>query len=306
MRTGLCAASVAIVSATLGACGGGGGGGGVANPSAIEVPLTSFAVVAPNQTVVMEGTSATMTGTATQSGGATVITSAERSPIDTASVKFSYDSARALSAINVSTPQASFSFDRNAGHTVSCSGSGTCRAENPTVDALVVDPTVAGWNYQSFGVWGTELSATTWQLGAISAGSPTSGAALPTTGTATFTGIASGIYVDLAGTPYATIAGMSAAVDFGSRSIQFSTSDTRLSNSNTDARTTDNGLNLSGTLSYAQGVNSFSGAVGTQNLQLSGQGAGRFYGPAAEEIGGVYSLQGNGVSRMLGGFGGKR
>jgi hypothetical protein len=306
MRTGLRPASSVVILATLGACGGG-GGGGAANPSAIEVPLTSFAVIAPNQTVVMEGTSAAMTGTATESAGATTITSAVRNPIDSATVKFSYDSTRALSAISVTTPQASFSFDRNTpGHSVSCSGRGTCRAENATTDVLAIDPFVTGWNYQSFGVWGTvDLVGPNWQLGAVSAGNPTSGGSLPTTGTATFTGLASGIYIDLLGKLNATVAGMSAAVNFGSRTIQLSTSNTTFGTSNTGTRT-DNGLNLSGTLSYTQGVNSFSGPVQTQNMLLSGQGAGRFYGPAAEEIGGVYSLQGTGVSRMIGGFGGKR
>jgi hypothetical protein len=59
-------------------------------------------------------------------------------------------------------------------------------------------------------------------------------------------------------------------------------------------------------LSYAQGVNSFSGGLTTANGALNGQGTGRFYGPSAQEIGGVYSLSGSGLSRLIGGFGGKR
>jgi hypothetical protein len=255
----------------------------------------------------MEGTSAAMSGTQIVTGDTSTITSANRSPIGGATVKFSYDDARALSGISVTTPQASFSFDRNApGHTVSCSGGGTCSAEKPNTEAMAMDPFVVGWNYQSFGVWGTNLDSPSWQLGAVSAGTPTSGSSLPTTGTATFSGLSAGFYSDPAGTPHATSANMRADVDFGSRNIQFSTSNTRVTNSNTHVRTTDTGLNLSGSLSYAPGVNAFSGTVQTQNTLLGGQAGGRFYGPAAEEIGGVYSLQGAGLSRMLGGFGGKR
>jgi len=33
---------------------------------------------------------------------------------------------------------------------------------------------------------------------------------------------------------------------------------------------------------------------------------GRFYGPTAQEIGGVFSLKGTGPQTMLGGFGGKQ
>lgn len=82
-------------------------------------------------------------------------------------------------------------------------------------------------------------------------------------------------------------------MNFGSRSIQFSTSDTKI------ARTAEPGFDLNGNLSYAPGINAFSGSVQTNNGQQSGQGAGRFYGPAAQEIGGVYSLQGSGGSPWL-------
>jgi hypothetical protein len=47
--------------------------------------------------------------------------------------------------------------------------------------------------------------------------------------------------------------------------------------------------------------------VTTANTQLTGTATGRFYGPLAEEIGGVYSLNGAGpLQSMGGGFGGKK
>jgi hypothetical protein len=309
MGAGMRAALLSFMLAMLGACGGGGGGGGgtvvVPGPSAIEVPLSSFAAIAPNQTVVMQGTSVTLTGSSTTSGGITTVTSANASPIDNATVKFSYDSARTLSAITIHTPQGSFTFDRIApDQTGVCSGKGSCRAENATMAVVAVDPVIAGWNYQSLGIWGTDFGPAAWTFGAISAGSPTSGPAVPTTGSAVFNGLAVGMYFDAAGTPYATSAKMSANANFGSRSIQFSTSETTLTKNKVD--TLNNNLNLSGTLTYAPGVNSFSGSLQTSNSQLNGQGAGRFYGPGAEEMGGVYSLSDGGVNRMFGGFGAKR
>jgi transferrin binding protein len=305
MAQAMRATAIWTVIAMLSACGG--GGGVIATgPSSSEVHLATFAAVAPNQTVVMEASSAALSGTLTTSGGITSITSVERSPLGSATVRFGYDSARELSNISISTPQGTFSFDRNApGHSVDCSGR-ICSAENPSANLLTIDPIDVGWNYQSFGVWGTDLNQSSWKLGAISFGSPTNGSSVPTVGSATFTGIATGFYTDLGGTLYGTTANMRADVSFGSRSIQFSTSNTGLLNSNTSARSTDNGLNLSGMLGYAQGVNSFSGPVLTQNNLLGGQAAGKFYGPSAEEIGGVYSLRGTSIGSMVGGFGGKR
>jgi hypothetical protein len=299
--------------ATLVACGGGGGGGGgvlapapapsdpdtgAGNGPGQSAPGPGFSTVGPNETLVMEGKSAWVFG---RSSG-TEITSLHTGPIDDAAVKFSYDETRDLSAIQVTTPQASFTFDRSAGHTVRCDGSGVCEAENLAAgtSALAVDPNVVGWSYQSFGVWGTtDLNSGPWNLNAISAGIPTSGSALPSTGAATFRGIALGVLINTAGV-HATTAMMKADVNFGSRSILFSTADTKIAGSPNAE------LDLSGTMSYAQGVNAFSGTVRSANGQLNGQGAGRFFGPAAEEIGGVYSLGGSDMTRMIGGFGGKR
>jgi hypothetical protein len=306
MGAGMRAATLTSVMAFVAACGGGGGGGSVVNtgPSAIEAPLSSFAEVAPNQTVVMEGKSVGMTGTVTGSSGAHTVTSANASPIGDASVKFSYDGSKNLSAITIHTSQGSFTFDRiPAGRTAICTGSGACTAENATMSIVVVDPVIAGWNYQSFGVWGTDMGPSTWMLGVVSAGTATSPQALPTTGGAHFNGRAVGMYIDPAGTAYATNAKIEANVSFQARSITFWTFDSRTIKNGVE--TANGALNFAGTLSYAPGVNSFSGSVSTSDNQMSGQAAGRFYGPVGQEMGGVYSLSGSGVSRMLGGFGAK-
>jgi transferrin binding protein len=314
MEQGMRTAAVSIALATLAACGGGGGGGGgggsavaVGAPPPSEVTFTSFAAILPNQTVVMDGTAFTANG----NQNSVAATSANLNALGPATVRLSYDSSPtpALRYIDISTPSTPIAaFDRDItgpGHSFGCSG-GTCVAETPTASVAVIDPVAAGWNYQSLGVWTMDVTPTTWVAGAASFGAATSGNALPTTGTAVFNGLTAGFYLDSGGTPFGTVGAMRADVDFSGRSIQFSTSGTSRINGITSVRTPDTGLNLSGTLSYAPGVNSFSGAVQTANGQLTGQGSGRFYGPTAQEIGGVYSLSGAGVSRMIGGFGGKR
>jgi transferrin binding protein len=315
MASAIRIAALPFMLATMVACGGGGGGGGVLAPATApsdtsagngpgpgqppgNAPGPGFSTVGPNETLVMEGTAALLSGNSSGTG----ITGFGTGPVYDATAKFSYDGTRDLSAMEAMTPSYSFRFDRSAGHTVRCDGGGVCEAENLAAgtSAVVVDPNVVGWSYQSLGVWGTtELSSGRWNLTAISAGLPTSGSALPSTGTATFRGIAVGAFVDTANVR-ATTATMRADVNFGSRSVLFSTASTKI------AGTPNAGFDLSGTMTYAQGVNAFSGTLRSVNGQMNGQAAGRFFGPAAQEIGGVYALHGSSFMGMIGGFGGKR
>jgi hypothetical protein len=304
MATDFRAAALPVVIAMLGACGGGGGGGGVIAPASEPAPA-SFASAGANQSIVMEGKSAALDTTVSLAGtGDVTITPTGDGKIDNATVKFRFDGASQLSGIDITSPQASLSFDA-----VKCQG-GVCSGENSSSFAVAIDPSAQGWNYQTFGVWameGAQLPGI--RMGAMSAGGPTSGNSIPTTGTATFKGLAAGLYIDPAGTLWATAASMRADANFGSRTILFSTSNTLRGadvNVPTSASMPDGNLNLSGTLSYAPGVNNFSGALQSQNGALSGRGEGKFYGPTAQEIGGVYSLSGSGPSRMIGGFGGQR
>jgi hypothetical protein len=64
--------------------------------------------------------------------------------------------------------------------------------------------------------------------------------------------------------------------------------------------------NITGTLSYASGSGVFSGAV-SNNSGHNGSAIGKFYGPNAEEIGGVISTQGGtAISAATLGFGAKK
>jgi hypothetical protein len=297
--------TLAVLSlASLFGCGGGGGGGGNAlvPPESNEVTFTSFAAIQPNQTVNFSGISQAASGTGTIFD----VNSLAIGGVDTSNTtaKAKFDGTEVLSAFSITTPQGGVSLDRNAGATFTC-GDNICDAFDPASEVVVIDPTAVGWNYQTFGVWNKNISATEFQVGAFSIGSPTPASAVPLTGLATFVGLATGFYVANDQTPYVTVAGMNADVNFGARSIGFSTSDTVRADLATATPTLDPGLNLSGTFTYSAGTNQFSGPLTTQNTSLSGSGTGQFYGPNAQELGGVYSLTGSG-GNMLGAFGGKR
>lgn len=162
------------------------------------------------------------------------------------------------------------------------------------------------FDYQTYGTW-TRAPSDFAQLMSRSTGQATPTAALPTTGTATFTGTARGVYT-IAGnaTRQPTTADMNAAVNFGARQIAFSTANTVIGPGGAGEGARPE-LDITGTLTYAPGVNSFTGTVTAPGAGLSGNANGRFYGPAAQEIGGVYSLGSpDGISGMTGGFGGKK
>jgi hypothetical protein len=261
--------------------------------------------VQPNERVVMQGTSQTASGSLTTSpGGGFNVDTANLNSVQDGTLKLTHDAAGAISRIDFSTPSASASF---VGPTCA---SGVCSAETASSVAIVIDAraAVVGWNYQTFGVWLNQNGPATFQAGAISAGAVTPGTAVPTSTTGNFTGRAAGFYVNPFGAAFATAADMSAIVDFGARTIVFATTNTTAANLSTGAPLLNStNLNVTGSLSYALGSNQFSGNVSAPMASLNGSATGRFYGPAAEEIGGTYGLSGVGqTERLMGAFGGKR
>jgi len=298
--------SVLLVGLAAGLAGcGGGGGGGSPPPAPPEVPFTSFQAVQPNQTVVMPSSNALeANGTATPLG--TITSATLGSPEwDASTVKLTYDSNRALSAFSIATPSSSVTFNNSPGNSLTCS-SGICEGTTPTGSGVVVDGLAIGWNYQTFGIWAEAPTATSWVTGAISVGNPTPGSAVPISGSATFNGVAAGLYVDIAGNVHGTAAQMTANVDFQAQTIGFSTSGTMVSDVNGMTYANSN-LDLVGTTwHYPASTNQFGGNLHTADNSLSGFATGQFYGPSAQEIGGTYGLTGTGVSGMLGAFGGKR
>ena len=170
--------------------------------------------------------------------------------------------------------------------------------------AMLADPIANGWSYQSYGVWITGLGVGGTQ-GGISYGNPST--VVPLAGTATFAGNAAAIYVNPIGVPALATANMTANVDFGALTVAWGTSNTVLANSvvakNVTSTVAAPQLDANGLLTISG--TQFTGAAQTNNLNLTGQAAGQFYGPNATEIGGTYGLRGNGVESLRGAFGGK-
>jgi hypothetical protein len=125
------------------------------------------------------------------------------------------------------------------------------------------------------------------------------------TGAVTFTGGASGYYVDASKLGYVTNSVMVAAVTFNNRSVAFTTSNTSIAGGPGAPQISAPSLDMSGTLSYAAGTNAMTGTATTTN-GMSGNMNGKFYGPALNEVGGTYAVTGSGIGSMVGGFGGKR
>ena len=169
-------------------------------------------------------------------------------------------------------------------------------------DAL--DPSV-GWEYQTYGVWATGLGQGVGTYGAITLGVPTAGSSIPLIGDATFTGSTVGGYVDPAGTYFLTSGSVSVEADFTNRSLDFSSAGTQTISPSNLATSPAPDLNMTGTLTYAPGTNAFSGGVSTVG-GLTGTSTGQFYGPNAEELGGVFFLTGDGVEMYDGSYGAKR
>jgi len=179
--------------------------------------------------------------------------------------------------------------------------------QNSSQLALQVIPSYYGWQYQSFGVWANTFGGNT-TASAGSFGSYTVGSSIPKTGSATYTGLLAGL-INNGGPRYFVAATMSAGVNFSTRQINFLTTNSLISTSLNGTYTSNNALNLHGTLSYAANTNSFSGTVtntGDSGIPvLSGTASGQFYGPAAQEIGGVISMRSGSIG-FIGGFGGKK
>lgn len=265
--------STLVLPLVLTACGG--GGGDSATPLAWDGlgQEVSYVYDTNNQTVTSIGTPSDVTGNY--------------------STRLTFD-AGVLTGMTIRTPTTTMSF---ASYEIFAVSPEIIWATNATSNALLANHIALGWDYQTFGVWETGLDTSQGAFGAFSVGNPTSTSvvAIPGIDGATFIGKAAGGYVNTAGVGHAVLADLSVTANFSGAtpSLGFTTSNTQVSTDWTSF-TSNTDLNLSGTL-YVTGTNSFTGSVATSGPSvLSGTSSGQFYGPNAEELGGVFFLQGNG------------
>ena len=174
----------------------------------------------------------------------------------------------------------------------------------PTV-GVVANPFQLGWSYQSFGIWNTH-SGDAGVLQSLNFGLSTHASAIPTNGAATFKGKLAGFYVSPTGTGSIAGANITVKADFENRSLQFGSSGTTLTR-NVSTVSSAPQLNLSGTLTYSPGSNSFTGTLVNAGGTMNGVSYGRFYGPAAQELGGAFTVKSpTSVEAFTGAYGAKQ
>lgn len=290
-----------VCAAGLSACGGGGG----ATPVTVD-GFTSWSALRP-------GTTSTLVAMTREADYAydpdtELLTGVgAASPVATdSSLTLGLDADGAVNLLAIRTPHSNVSLSAANGDLFADLGSGLLAAVSADETELILaaDPIALGWNYQTFGVWDTVFDADSGRIGAFSAGAPTPVSAVPSSGTATYTGMAAGFHADATGLTSLTSATLRVDADFGARTLAFSTSNTFITTDLID-RSPAPSLDLAGTLGYAAGTNTFSGEIETVG-GMSGRADGRFYGPQAEEIGGVFETRGTGVEVYGGAFGGRR
>jgi hypothetical protein len=284
---------------TLSGC----GGSGSSSSTDIAPP-----VVRPTTTITANGISQDATYTASDTA-VTSVTDKRVSKTGVSAALTYYDDDGSIQKIVIKTPYSSVTWDKTKGDTIDATDVAMVATDAAGASIGVVinaaNPQV-DWDYQTFGLWETGLDTGSGTVGAITVGSLTPGSDIPKTGSATFKGVSGGIYLNAAGTKdYITASALTAEVDFLGRTIDLKTADTTKLDSVSGTPVLDQSLNMTGTLSYQPNVNSFTGAVATTG-GLTGKSTGQFYGPAAQELGGVFSLTGAGMENYAGGYGAKK
>lgn len=292
-------------------------GGGVASPG--PTPFTSYGAVVKPSTVIGSGSSQEVTYTYNTGTGKVTSVSALSAFANGGSVTSVINAAGTTTSMTATSALGtSISLNTANGDVIDVAltngiiASASANGQNIILGVNHAAFTPA-WDYQTFGMWETGVGTGSGTFGVMTVGAETAGAAVPTTGTYTFTGVAGGDYVDSSGVDVLAISNMSATTNFATRSIAFATTGTITMPSLVApiSYTANNNLNMTGTLTYASGSNQFTGAIataggGTGNAAMNGTATGKFYGPAAQEMGGTFGVTGGGTAAYVGGFGAKR
>ncbi len=222
-----------------------------------------------------------------------------------------YDADKIIERIELETPNMTFAWDANSEDSIVYSGINIFAADslepiNVSNIAAAINPEAVGWEYQTFGVWETNrkfLDPVSGHIGAMSMGASTPQEDVPTPstpGSVLFEGRTNGIYVDATGVDYYVYSDLSVEVHFDPDSAKTTldflptsnnykvSMDTLINSGLPGANTNDANFALSGTLTYSPTTNQFTGQLDTPIM--SGDSTGQFYGPAAQELGGVFFL----------------
>jgi hypothetical protein len=257
---------------------------------------------------VSKGLSVSATGTATNYGTPSeAITLTGVSGPNAATV--TVNSSGTLNSITLVTPNAvvggatsNWTYPSDAGSvtatTVEVCGAASCATSQRDLNLA----TAGVLQYTTYGEWFNEVGSSgtvPGVIGMLVVGQETAPGNIPTSGTATYLGATGGYYAD-GGTIGNYVSQFKADADFAARKLAVSTSGMQVDGVLTPQ------LNYTGSLIYSAGSNQFSGPLSTVTPGAgSGTATGKFFGPAAQEIGGVTDLT-VGSARAIGIFVGKK
>lgn len=283
----------------LSACGG-------AETTTTSPPLVAFSQVDTNSTVeISSGISNEANYTYDIAGSRVTGISNFGSGQTGAKIKASYDSSQDTGTITLtSAGGVTTSWDATTdtfGVLIINSSIDAAVSANGQDYTFMANPYDHGWDYQTFGTWVTGAGTGSGAVGNYSVGVVSTGSAIPTSGSGTYTGSTGGRYSDASGNDYFTSSTLSASANYATRSVSMTSSSTAttrdLLTSSTDAN-----LDFTGTMTYAAATNNLSGTITTTGGS-NGTVTGHFYGPAAEELGGTFSVAPVGVEAYFGSFG---
>ena len=203
----------------------------------------------------------------------------------------------AIVALSVSGAGSSASIDTRAGATAITPTS--FEADGGDTFIAFVDPEAEGFEYQTFGVWATGAESARGTIGVGSFGARTpSWASLPAS--ASYSGGSTGVVFDVDGTGFLTESTVTVTTDFSTATIE--SSGTMVTNATTGATSPASGIDFSGS-GPVSGTGFMASVTGPL---VTGDADGQFYGPAAQEVGGTFSLDSPGGIHYGGAYGGRR
>lgn len=287
-----------LVLAALVGCGGGGGG----SSGSGTVPFTTVGAIEPGQTVRPQQGFARQV-TVDIDGNA--VDSIEGTRLVSANLVAGFDDARELVA--VSTGPFGVSLDATRPEIDRRTAPADPRfllfdrQGNPLQRrAIMADPNAAGLEHLLYGAWlNPSADIGFLERGILAAsvhGTFTPATAVPSAGTASYQGAATGFLVSADGAIRDVSADVALNADFAAGSMTFASGAAR--ELETGALRPE--LATTGTLVISS--ERFAG-TGTAANGWSGSIDGRFFGPAAEEVGGALDLRGVRIERYLAAFG---
>ena len=245
----------------------------------------------------------TSTASVTLRDGAVLSVATESTNDLSAKVTTEYDSSGFLKSASIKDKNYDYSFPTITASTYYLSGTNTSDSYFEAANPLGFD-----FEYQTFGVWNSSYTGSAGEVvtaGAFSTGARTEFNKIPTSGNYVFMGEYAGYYTT-GSNVYQVYGWLDLAVDFGAKTVALDGYDAELYNVNTDTWTSTSSLDMVGNLKYTD-ANNFSGPI-TFGTSLTGTAEGSFYGPSANEAGGLinaYHPTSSSV-KLIASFGAKR